>query len=781
MSDFAIPKLSFQNGEISPQSMGRADSALYQISAERMINFVPRKEGAALFRNSMRAVRETIEGTLLLPFKVSKDQGYILEVRPDGVLNLLNKDGILNRDLGPFSFSSYFDAFLGYDVLRIDFTNNHGLGTFSRIDGYDASGAIIWSYQTRPSGGSDDNSMTFLEDYAGFVTDGFTTATVSIRQTATTTHGFNMGVNGVIDFAKFQYAQRKNEIYLVHESIRPQEIVLNDDGYTLDARNIAFTLDLRTAAIIGGSIFPPRAKGPVYPNAIAFYEQRMVLGLGDELYFSNIGLFKDFVLDDGGAPPNVTDANGLVITPANRENLDVQWIQSSEKFLLVGSTASNIVVTPSSEYGTITPFNVNARDVDKMASEPVLAQNADGRVFYTERGNRKISYVNYSTEVRGHVTRDSTKNKEHITEGLVRRMAFKRGEPSELFCLKDDGEIISVVLNEERTNEGFYRIRPRFGDQFVDLTVTYNAEGLDTIYVIIKRNNKFYIETMDLDLEYLTREDFFTGVNNKDADQEAFDLYLYKQQCKDVRLDFRKDFERPINLELKYELDGGVHYFYVDQEDYFTDLSLESPIVGKKVLIYGLAEGYEILSINEVTGKSRIEIDVIAGVPQKTNYGVNGTIGIDAIEEPLYASQTLNAVADGYEISLTFSAGGLCILPTAYKFVAVGYKYLGILKPLPLEFVSDAGVSFFSNKNISRICLNVFNSGPFKYGSDLYSLQTAETNRKKLFLPAPYFTGDRCESFDDNAKTIKSYYIVQDSPFALNLRNMSPYVQVGPR
>lgn len=76
---------SFAAGELSPRIAGRVDLAKYAAGCEVCRNFFPTVQGPAQRRSGFRYVADTasfIEPVRLIPFEVSDDQAYIVELSP---------------------------------------------------------------------------------------------------------------------------------------------------------------------------------------------------------------------------------------------------------------------------------------------------------------------------------------------------------------------------------------------------------------------------------------------------------------------------------------------------------------------------------------------------------------------------------------------------------------------------------------------------------------------------------------------------------------------------
>ena len=74
---------SFTTGEISPLLLGRVSTTQYQRACKTMTNCLPESHGGAKRRPGtvfVSEVKDSSKATRIIPFNVSRDESYILEV-----------------------------------------------------------------------------------------------------------------------------------------------------------------------------------------------------------------------------------------------------------------------------------------------------------------------------------------------------------------------------------------------------------------------------------------------------------------------------------------------------------------------------------------------------------------------------------------------------------------------------------------------------------------------------------------------------------------------------
>jgi hypothetical protein len=787
---FPIHKVSHSNGEISPIAYARIDTEAFSQSVGHLQNLRPTKEGPIRTRNSLRYVKPSTNGAFLVPFKLGRTSSFMLEIRDAGstAVQGFTRQGLRKFEL-PITITSFVvnGGMLFPLATRINFTGILPPGTVivneSVIHGYDSTGTKLWS-------------ATLIDDFLGLVISiDFTvfqaagydvnTETIGLESSGQLALSPTETVHGAPDIKKIHYAQTKNALYLVEKNMQPRKITLSRDNYTLLVDKVLFTVSLENRLINGPAQLEDRPGNPnfgnpvnpnsFFPNTITFYEQRLVLGSESEAYFSRLNSFEDFTLGP-------LDSDSIATRPASREGFDVLWIEGAEKFLLIGTTSGEFVCTPSSEYGSITQFNINFKPMNRIGSEPIQAQNADGRIYYVERGARKIAYVTWAAELRSYRTVNSTEAKEHVTVGEVERFGYVR-EPytSEVYSLKKNGEAIVQVINDQRAYEGFYRITLREGDSIEDLCAGYDELGRDTLFVICRHKDTYSVEALDHDLEYLTLKDFYTG--NKTEDEENFRVYREYTNYRDVRLDNVVSVEEPIPLDLFYELRSGDHYFFVKTPNYFTDLDAIETLIGRYLKIYGFPQKYEILGISEGMGNSYLRVNVSEGIPTKTEYGPYGCFGVESaiLQFPfLEPDPFVDIVVDGVYKNVQ-AIGGIITLEEPAKIIHYGYKFFSYSEYI-IGFSSDRATSLLSKTSISEVGLSLLESGPFKYGNNLYNLAISPNQIKNINEPPLYYNGDKFCSFKgDGMKDNNLFYIVTDTPFPIFIRNIAPLIEVAQR
>lgn len=226
----------------------------------------------------------------------------------------------------------------------------------------------------------------------------------------------------------------EDEIYFAHSDQAPQ----------------ALGLDLTTpsSSTFGAITFTssPAAWGSNdYPSCVTIHDQRLwfagSVSKPDTLWASKPNDFLDFALGTAGP------GDGIEHEMSGRSK--IQWIQSGQD-LLIGTEFNEYIM--ASDGGVIIPSDKRTEKQSPYGSgkhEPVEVGNG---VLYLGNDRRRIRFMNYQFLEEGWISVDITWPSEHVTEPLTQEIHFKHAPDPFLWCVMQDGTLVTAIYEREQDN-----------------------------------------------------------------------------------------------------------------------------------------------------------------------------------------------------------------------------------------------------------------------------------------------------------------------------------------
>ena len=191
-----------------------------------------------------------------------------------------------------------------------------------------------------------------------------------------------------------------------------------------------------------------------YPNAVSFYEQRLLFGgttsNPQRIHGSTIGDFEHFLR-------GTYDDSALDFTLAAADGNPVQWM-AAQQGLIVGTTGDEWLIDSGSAEKPITPTNVRVKRQSRYGSGAGLPALIVGEVaLFVQRGARKVREFTYAFERDGWVAPDLTLLAEHITKTGIKGIAYQGIPESRLWCVLNDGTLVGMVYERDQKVIAWHR------------------------------------------------------------------------------------------------------------------------------------------------------------------------------------------------------------------------------------------------------------------------------------------------------------------------------------
>lgn len=220
-----------------------------------------------------------------------------------------------------------------------------------------------------------------------------------------------------------------------------------------------------------------------YPKTVTLHEQRMVFGgnaaEAQTIWGSDVDAYDTFTQRDNN------DSDSFQYVLGSDEYNEIQWLATSPKNLMVGTTGGEWSFSSGSEETLITPTNVRARRESVWGAEHVQALSTNNVILFVEQGARKLRELAYSFEQDGFVSADLAQLSEHLTSGGIVDMAIQRHRDVVIWCVTGDGNLLSLTYDRSQNVVGWAKHTTQGSFESVEVINTGGEE--DEVWFCIKR------------------------------------------------------------------------------------------------------------------------------------------------------------------------------------------------------------------------------------------------------------------------------------------------------
>lgn len=732
---------SFNAGEFSGLLLGRVDLKYYGNGCRRMRNFIPTRQGPAVYRGAFRyvaGVKTHADRSWLWRFEFNVEQAYVLEFG-DLYIRFFSNHGVVESSPGvPLEVVSPWSV--------SDLTDSAGTFNLRFVQSGDTVYICHPNYAPRKlmRTGAAAFSLSTIATVGGPFKDVDPDNTITVYASASTGTGITLTASSAIFTSDhigtpFYLEQRNTDDIKQWES--GKSISVNDlrrsDGKNYKALNAATTGSVKpvhsvgskydgdsgvqwsfqdpgygyaTITAIGGGgttatadvvkqlpygcvlvgqattrwAFSAWSDAEGWPTHVTFFRERLVFLRGQDGWTSVSGDFENFSRkDDSGL---VTADMSIVFTLESDRSNRIEWAAPSDVALLIGTAGDEhalLEITSTEPFG---PSNARALKQSEYGARHVPEVRVGEGVLFVQKSGRKFRDMTLAESVNERWTaNDVTILAEHITKTGIITAAYQQEPDSVVWAACSDGRLIGFTFDRTQDVKGWHQhpVGGSFGsgNPIVESVVAIpSPDGdRDELWAIIKR-------TIDGStvryVEYMERY-------HEEGDDPLYDFYL----------------------------DSGLTY---------------------------------------------------DGVPATT------ISGLDHLE-----GQTVGILADGSVHPTKVVTAGEIELDYEASVVHIGLKYRGVLSPMPTEAGAADGTARGKTQRINKLGIKMLETGGIKIGRDEDSTLDQIPFRSLNDLmdaPVPLFTGERVVSWPDGYMGEGVITIVQDSPLPACIVALMPHI-----
>jgi hypothetical protein len=220
-----------------------------------------------------------------------------------------------------------------------------------------------------------------------------------------------------------------------------------------------------------------------HPRTVTGHESRLFFGgnraEAQTLWASDIDAYDTFTA------LNFEDSDSFSYTIGASEYNEIQWMATSPRNLMVGTTGGEWSFSSGSEELTLTPTNARARRESAWGADHIQAISTSNVILFVEQGGRKVRELAYSFEQDGFISADLLQLSEHLGEGGIKEIALQRHRDTTIWAVTGAGNLLSLTYDRAANIVGWARHVTKGSFESVAVVNTGGEE--DEIWVCVKR------------------------------------------------------------------------------------------------------------------------------------------------------------------------------------------------------------------------------------------------------------------------------------------------------
>ena len=748
---------SFTGGEISPRLFGRSDVKSYYNSVKTLTNFLPFIHGGIQRRFGSRFVAEvktSANFTRLYEFSYNNIQSYVLEFG--------NQYFRIYRNRGRVESA-------GTPVEVATPWTSSELPALKFVQSADVLYVMHPNYAPRKITRTSDTSWSIstFSNLDGPYLSQNTTAT-TLTASATTGSGITITAS--------------TSVFTGTDVGRLIRIKVGSNwGYVrITAFASATSVTATVVATLGGTTATTEwrlgawSDTTGWPECATFHEERLVFGATrtqpQTIWGSVVGDFENFA--PSAVSGTVADDDAYTYTVSSDQVNNIAWLVSGTR-LNIGTTGGEFTAYGGTTSGLapISPTNITIRPESNYGSAKLVRPRKIGNnVLYVTGSKRRIREMGYEFSSDSFQSSDVTLLAEHITKTGIKDVAYQRDIESNLWCVKENGEIVVFTYDKQQQVNGWSR--HVLGGTFNN-TVTGNAANAAIVESIAIIPNP----TLDSDDVWVIVKRTIDGSTERYVEyiETVYDPEI-TQQYSAFYVDSGLTYSGNYNDSLTRGADTGQTTF----------TSAIGPFVigdvGKKLKymengVYGEATIDTYVNANTVIATIN---GTMVGLPNPipANKWFKTTTTISGLTH--LANQEVSILVDGAtHPNKTVSGGGSVTLERAGGVVHVGLKQTCKMQTLPIE-VAQLGTIRGKRYKIARVEAGLNKTLGFKYGQFDDDSLTQLLNGPGVPMNAPPPLLDTLEKLDVAGDFLEESGLIikEDLPIPITILFLSASVSI---
>lgn len=527
---------NFNAGEITPLLRNRFDLVSYQNGLSKCLNFIPRVQGCLSRRPGtyfVKEIKNSDQTTQLVPFVFNKDQSFILEFG--------NQYIRFYKDRAAFEVSStHYEIATPY--LAADLFDESGIFKIRFTQSADIIYMVHPDYAPRKllRNANDNWAIEIVDaDFPPF--DKINTTDTTVYASAATGSGITLTASSGIflasDVGSDFYIETNPNIattqWAVSVSYSANAIVRTGRNYyqttaggtsgnitpthlegTVSDGGVDWTYlhsgygyveitAFTSATVVTATVksrLPDNAVGASnatkkwafsawsetvgYPDNVIFYKERLVYMRDILVWFSVSGDFDNFALKEGDV---LADDMGINLQVLSNQYNGIRWVYPLND-LILGTQGTIHIISPNTSNQVFSASNIQSRSALGRGSLPVPPVQIDNSLVFVQRSGQNVLGLSFDVATNGYVVSDLSLVSEHLFRSGLRAMAYQERPDNILWCLRNDGKLVALTINENQEIRGWH-LHELGGNAFVESIAVIPSEdgNEDDLWMIVKR------------------------------------------------------------------------------------------------------------------------------------------------------------------------------------------------------------------------------------------------------------------------------------------------------
>lgn len=548
------------------------------------------------------------------------------------------------------------------------------------------------------------------------------------------------------------------------------------DNYTLDGvDSTAYT------AYVSGGI---SSKLGDQPRAVGLYGAGLFFGGSD----NDPDVFnKSRAPDPTTAAPRyddftlgnlVTDAVTQPISPLGESIARIRWFLGTRDFLGTGMLGGMAKINGGQDAVPIANGSVGAFPIDSFGVADIVPVPIANDIIYAHRSLQKLMSFIYSLQGNGFQSFDVTIQSDEIALPGVRQLMFQDGNPALIWILLNNGSLLSLTYlrTESLTSFNTHAVGSPGPLGVISMAAEPRTSQKDNLWICVERivggNPSYMIEVSADNPKIPELKDLFTGVANKDADEQRYLDLMFEAQRRSVHLDNALTLDTTQVTTITPAAVSGSSVIFTAGTSIFVSTDI-GRIIRIKYLLggeVGIAQIVGYTSGTVVTCKILEAFASTAVIPSGAWYFTKNVIkGLGHAE-----GLTVTIMEDGAASNTKVVTGGQITLDDQCCVAVVGQPYVGILETMPIELLLNTGVTPGKYKTISLARMLFRNTLGPSYGQNIYNSDTMKfrSGADISDRPAPLFSNYKDLPDFDGYDIKKTFLVVQTQPFPCTVQSL---------
>lgn len=404
-----------------------------------------------------------------------------------------------------------------------------------------------------------------------------------------------------------------------------------------------------------------------FPAAATIHEQRLVLSGSPsnplKVFFSRVDA--DYENFEAGVEDN--EAFNLKIGSTTAD--PIRWL-FSDQVLLIGSSSGVHRVNTSSNGSILTQKDKSVKRQISFGCSKVPPQLVGNSPIYFQKSKVKARSINYAIQSDKYTATDLNIDSDHVLESGVIESSYQQDPISNLWCVRDDGQISIFTSEQAQEIECWSRFKTQ--GSFESIAILNNSEDTDEVYCVVKRTINGNVK------RFIERQDSNFLVSN--LERAFVDSFLTYNGTKTTQLTLNQLQGSSINVLANTSLFTTQDVGKEIHETNGKGRALVTAYVNNQNLTLDILEPFS----SQIVNKWAFAVKTVTGLEHLE--GASVSICSDGATEP--EKQVIN---------------GTVTLSTAGSIVHVGLAYTSIQKSMPIEVRSLIQAMGSTQGKISRV------------------------------------------------------------------------------